>query len=383
MVEAPRFTRRKFLKAMGVGIVAGVITYAGAERAKENFGGKQIETFTTGDVEVSYVKLIPEAGGNNADKAVFYLPGYPWEPYEATRLFPRQLANKFGWITFDVTARAIGEDPNSLYEKQADAIRQFLISQGIKEVTIAGDSEGAIRAANLAVSLKANNPEIKVNGIVLINPKGVYKEDAGDVARNFIRDTFQVTPKEKDPKGPQVEYIQLQFLTSLTKELGYYIVKGEFDRMADPFWGMSDVNPAFAKIEVPILFITSEKDVVSNPNKIFPESDLAKYMPRQQSDDEIIEYIVSSHKWEKMPEEVRDIFYESKQAFIEDYLRKYKITQEKIARYKARQGYLAKQLTPKSILVRTLLSSKHAGHVGLVTDRAGTTARVASRFFKG
>lgn len=116
-------------------------------------------------VNVSFVEFKPASSEKvNPTKAVLFLIGWPWEAKsETTWDQPRALADEFGVTSFSIDTRLNRMDPETLLH-EAEGIRQFVLSRGIKELTIVGHSEGAIRAVNLTSLLEQKDPQIQIDG---------------------------------------------------------------------------------------------------------------------------------------------------------------------------------------------------------------------------
>ena len=137
---------------------------------------------------------------------------------------------------------------------EAEGVRQFILSQGIKEVTIFGHSEGAIRAANLTNLLEENNPDINVNGVVLANPMGFYLQNFTELAKNFVLvEIAQVEPKQINPKIPHMP--QIKVLVELLQSLWQDIKAGKFKypwMFAQQMREMRRIDQSLSQIKAPV-----------------------------------------------------------------------------------------------------------------------------------
>jgi pimeloyl-ACP methyl ester carboxylesterase len=174
--------------------------------------------------------------------------------------------------------------------REAEAIAKFISEKGLTDVVIAGHSQGGSKAIDL-VSILQNNPDIQVNGLILIDSMGLYEQDPLALARGFAKDSIINTPKTltKKTQGVEGEWTQsLKALQAIVTGIGRKvrmsglsspsIVKSEVKAMAQ-------VNPRMKEIAVPTILITGAEDPISHPEKIIPPSEEAELVAQWESED--------------------------------------------------------------------------------------------------
>lgn len=327
-------------------------------------------------VERSWAKFIPEGGeSTDSNKAVFFLQGWPWKS-ESTTIWdqPRMLSQEFGVPTYAMDTKVDRIAPDALFI-EAEAIRQFIEQQKLKEVTIFGHSEGAIRAANLAVLLEQKNPDIKINGVVSANPMGLYPQSFfKELAPNFISEVIKVEPKEQNPKMPHTFQIWLRSMVEFAKS-----APKNPKRFAQEMIEMMKVNERLKQIKAPVVVITTEKDFVSDYRKYMPEAEIQKRMAEPQSMDDLRRY--AEGRFDSLPDQVKSR-YENKEAYVNTYMKKFE-SAEYMKKFRTREEIARRGRTRKEYLgIDVIVATKYGSHIGLPVERPNQTAHVVSRIFE-
>lgn len=300
-------------------------------------------------VKVSWAEFKP-ANKESVDptKAVLFLLGWPWQAKaKTTQDLPRWLANEFGQRSYSIDTQTATIDQNTL-NLEAEGVRQFILSQGVKELTIFGHSEGAIRAANLTNLLEENNPDINIKGVVLANPMGFYPQNFTELAKNFVLvEIAQVEPKQINPRIPHWPQIKVlvELLQSFWQDMKAAKLKYPW-MFAQQMKEMMRINSTLTKIKAPVLILTTDKDFVSNYRKYLPEEEIEKRSAKPVSEDE-----------------------------------KYRSTERKANMAEARVEYTKENILPQAGLVKVLIASRFGSHIGLPVERYKQTAHVVSRIF--
>ncbi len=251
-------------------------------------------------------------------RAVILLSGWGNTRLASMQDLPQAFADSTHSETYTMIPRteergqkSAGEDTNFLYE-EARAIAQFIKDKEIKEVTLAGHSMGADRAIDVAAILQ-HDPEIKVNGLVLLGPVGLHEKDPVDLAKTFVAHTAGVPfiapgvpqiPKEvKNSSAKDAPYIHglakdEAARRSPTEKTAAEIAKAgtwdgilsqvaEVGRSWGPgvsFWrrlssdiaDMAIKNPRMETVNVPIVLIAGSNDPVADHEKIMPTEEEQK-----------------------------------------------------------------------------------------------------------
>lgn len=311
-------------------------------------------------------------GKDNFDptKAVIYLPGWPWSANEEpTKEFPRRLANNFGFRCFNIDTKTSAENPQYL-NQQAQATLEFLKKNGIKEVTIAGHSVGAIKAAYLEVAAQ-NDADFKVKGVVIANTRGLDKIGLGELIQRFIKDAF-VTGKEyrkklrkTDIPDPSDRIIQGGLTASVLrniKERGAYI-----PLLLDQVKTLTQVDPIFGKIKAPVLLLVSEADMVSEYKRYMPDESVKKHMEPESSD--------------QLLREQAEVKSKGDEGFFRKYLNALK-NRINMARFsRGREKFLKNEVFKSAEKVKVLRSERIGDHNAVPGPRAEQSAHIISKIF--
>lgn len=300
-------------------------------------------------VKLSYSKFTPEGKETfDPQKAVIFLPGWPWSSHaKATWDLPRWLANYFGLNTYNIDTVTQTVAPNTA-NLEAEALRQFIESNDLKEVTIFGHSEGAIKAAELGFLLQQKNPQIMINGIVLANPMGFYPQSFPQLAKNFVFvEIAQVEQKQKNPSIPHMPQIRmmLELLGSIWQDVKATKLRYPW-MFAQQMKEMMRINSTLDQLKAPILVLTTDQDFVSNYRKYLPEQEIEKMIPEPKEGEP--------------PLDGQD---------------------KKIHAGKARRIYLREHLFPNANQIGVIVASKYGSHIGLPVERYQSVARVVSKIF--
>lgn len=246
------------------------------------------------------------------DRAVILMPGWGNTRLMTMNELSQAFADNSKSRAFLVSARSLeqenkmaGETPDFLYE-EAQAISLFIKDRRLKEVTLAGHSQGADRAIDI-VSILQEDPDIKTNGLVLIGPTGLYEQEPDDLKRKFLSHTVGVPftslagiPKEvKDASKKGAPYIRGlakndKERKSPSEQTAKEILKeGTWDgvmtnlgvlreswhkpfalrrRISSEIREMAKKNPRAEKIRVPITIITGASDPISDRERLVPKS---------------------------------------------------------------------------------------------------------------
>ena len=225
--------------------------------------------------------------------------GNPISPASDTFLvFMPGWAVDAGTKTAEVTGQAFAEAGNqrvftidtkpdrvvndTLY-KEAEAISRLILETGTKNITIAGYSEGGVRAIDLAVILQ-QNPGISVNGVILMESMGLYDQGSkkGFIGR-FLKTTLIDTPPEiiaqaiPGRKNSSTQPLRRGLTAGRDVPLG---VLKDFARTPKADYKKrinSQINEMagelnhLAELETPVILVQGVNDLVSNPGKVLPE----------------------------------------------------------------------------------------------------------------
>jgi acetyl esterase/lipase len=312
--------------------------------------GKREYEYQGNRIQVGFAKFSnPENPNFDPKRAAFLLAGWPMRhDTEVDWGQPRSLAEEFGLTTYDIDGRPIGAFKGSPIALEIEGIRQFvkeLQQGGIEEITIFGHSIGASKVVDLAVSLERNNPELRIN-LVLINPMGLTDKDFKEITKNYLVDAAKVEKYTKNPKritqNNKME-VNMGIVGSLLKDVRD--MKWRYPRLlADQIKFLSEMNTNLAKVKSPILVLIASEDPVSELGRILPKEEVEKLMSAPN------------------PEES---------------------SRESMARIgKARGNYLRKEVFPQAEHVGVIVVTKFANHIAFGIERPNATNHIIARYFE-
>ncbi|KKR80912.1 MAG: hypothetical protein UU73_C0002G0029 [Candidatus Daviesbacteria bacterium GW2011_GWA1_41_61] len=238
--------------------------------------------------------------------ATIVLPG--WSANlggKSVELLGQAFADQSG-ITYAITTRAEQVIPNSLY-KESQAIVKLIQEKGIKRVILAGNSQGGDKAINVAVilqELSKQDPEIQVEGVILMDSTGLYEQGKGELAGKFAADSLLGTPKTSGAAffrrlGEGIRYrtffrkfapdllskaiqagkvvdsgaVGLDVFLGIVKEMGRSRLEYP-KRIINEIREMGAINPRMSEVTAPIILVQGSMDPVSSPEKITPSRDV-------------------------------------------------------------------------------------------------------------
>lgn len=216
---------------------------------------------------------------NNRKKAIVYLPGWSYtEKAKSTEVLCQTLADYSHSPTFVVDTRAEQIVPDFL-AKNAEAVRQFIQEKGLKDLTIVGNSLGGAEAIHLAALVQKRNPDIKIDGLILLDSMSLYNQTAGEIAVNWAIDLVSTLNNLRNPPkfigdnklvGQSIKYLQDGTIEILKEVMRSHLISWP-KREINELQAMAEANPQIGKIKAPIVLIQGADDLLSKPKKIVPE----------------------------------------------------------------------------------------------------------------
>lgn len=343
------------------------------------------------NVRVSWVKFADNQENRelpSSNEAVIFLMGYPWQAKSETLwTFPQDLAKQFKVPSYNIETDLGRIDPNGL-SIEAEATRQFIEKQKLNKVTLIGHSEGGIRAADLATLLEQKNPQVQINGVVLMNPMGMYPELIRTLGKNFFVEVAKIEGQEKNPAVKEsMLRIMLDFAKSIGKDIkSAWGIKYPW-LVANQMGMMTRLNQSLAAIKAPVVVMSTERDFVSDYRKYLPQEGVSNRMEAKKTDEQLKQEVES--RWEKLPEKTK-ARYDNKENFVQYHMGKFKDDQytrqfrkrEEVARVgQARQQFLRETRLSKADNLAVVIAKRYGSHVGLPAQRSEQTAHVVSRIF--
>lgn len=229
--------------------------------------------------------------------------------------------------------------------------------------------------------MEKENQRIKINGVVLANPMGLYPQNFLELTKNFVITEPKIEAQETNPAVPHMS--QLEFILELAKGIGQDIQATKFKYPAmflAQMEQMRGIDPALTKLNAPVIVLTTDKDFVSNYRKYLPEEEIKKRTALPKPEDEVREWILKSEKWEHLPDEIKAKFG-SKEEFVDDYLKKFSTREAMANTSRARRQYLKEHKIPQAASTEFLLATRYGSHIGIPMERSKQVAYIVSRIF--
>lgn len=253
------------------------------EQIKQDFQNKPYEIEGT-KIDVSWKEFFPS---NNkeipGDEAVLFLSGWSAGRAETLSYLSQRFAEDSGKTALLVTTGTKKDVPDSLY-KQAEAIRGFIAEKGLKKVILVAHSEGGIKAADLISILQNENSNIDVQGLVLLDPVGLYKQNelkGVKFVAQFAQDTLLNTPinvTKNVLKSRLKDWSQFKKMLQAGSDIVFNIAKeiarakgiGYVPKLKGQIAEMIKANTHYQDVRCPVVLIQGTEDPVSSPKKIIP-----------------------------------------------------------------------------------------------------------------
>lgn len=158
------------------------------------FGGKKRYEVEGTGIQVAWKLFQPKEAADSQEaserkKAVVFLPGWSiTEQAKSIEILCQTFANYSRDAVYAVDTRTEKIVPDSL-TKEAEAVRQFIQERGIENITVVGNSLGGAQAIHLTALLQ-QNPNINIDGLILLDSLSLYDQTGTKLAVNYTRDMF-------------------------------------------------------------------------------------------------------------------------------------------------------------------------------------------------
>lgn len=253
------------------------------EQVRHGFRNETYEIEST-RVNVSWKEFSPTNKEAPQDEAVLFLAGWSAGTAKTLEHLSQRFAEDSGKKAFLVTTRPEKVVPDSLY-KEAAAIRNLIVEKGLKKVIIAGHSEGGIKAVDLIDILQKENQNIEIQGLILLDPVGLYEQRKMELVKKFSLDTAVTTPitlTKNLLKNPSLilKYLQASsdIIFNMAKEMAKTKVVGYPKKLLSQIREMAKANTHYADVKCPIVLIQGEKDPVSDHERVMPSAEDPKLL---------------------------------------------------------------------------------------------------------
>lgn len=335
-------------------------------------------------VEVGFVRFSgEEKPWYDPKKAAFLLTGWPMR-YDAQITWgqPQMLAKEFGVTTYEIDGRPKGSFNMDAIALEIEGLRQFateLEQNGINKLTLFGHSIGATKALDLAVALEQNNPNLRIN-VVLINPAGLYAQNIWELAKKYAGGAG-INAETKNPNRISQDFIPIlvDMAASIYKDIKDTKIN-IFKLWRDQKNKATQFNANLAKIKSPVMIMVATDDPVFPPEAVLPPQQVDQRLGPLSSDEQMNIWLQKQVKWEKLPAEKRTK-YGTEENFINHFISAYRRQEEMTRLKKAREQYLKEKLLPNASDVRVIVATKYANHIAFGVERPRPSSHIIARYF--
>lgn len=237
------------------------------------------------------------------DGAVIFLPGWSAGTAKTLDQLNQRFAEDSGGKSYSITTRPEQVIPDSLYQ-EARAIQKFIEEKGLKKIILGGHSEGASKAADLIDILQRENPDIDVEGLIALDPVGLYKQGRSELVANFAVDSMVKTPMTlvgenlrhrvirvkrafREPSGMTIKNALVPrpitkdvFLGTKRAISASLDIVGNMpkqlappNRLSNQIEEMAEENPRYREIKCPVVLVQGAGDMVSSPGRVIPDKE--------------------------------------------------------------------------------------------------------------
>lgn len=229
------------------------------------------------NVNVDWMRFLPETNNGEIikpfEKGVLYFNGWSMpSDAKSSEILVKTLAQETvkdgGSLAMSISTRAENISESSL-PTEAKAIVELIKEIGLKEVVLAGHSKGGQKAANVVAQIQRSEPDIKVDGLLLFCPVGLYEQGNLELTRKFWGHAFTQGLKSQSSKKTSGVYGTLT--KDISKEMIKEIKRSKLNypkRVISEIAEMAKSDPAFSEVECPVILIQGQNDPVSSPGKL-------------------------------------------------------------------------------------------------------------------
>lgn len=251
------------------------------ESIPEQAGKKRYEVEGT-SISVAWKSFQPtetsrQQEGHKQSKAVVFLPAwYITEQAKSSEILAQSFADYSHNTEFVVDARAERVVDDSL-AKEAEAVRQFIQERGLRKVILVGNSRGGAQAIHLTALLQEINPNINIEGLILLDSVSLYNQTGVEFGINLVRDMLNTQMGLLHPSrfvgSEKVVSQNRKYSADGIVEILREVMRSNISypsRIIKEIKSMVKANPHLGHIKAPIVIIQGARDLISDPAKIIP-----------------------------------------------------------------------------------------------------------------
>lgn len=237
----------------------------------QDIGSTTITTENGNDINIAWRRFLPQKMAPDAEgKAVMYIPGGVMQAKAVSvEDLPQAFADASSTLAFALDTHS--KLPQDDYREDMRAAVKWILASGIKEWIFAGHSNGANKAVELALLLKAlrgTDQEIKVNGLVLMDSTHMYDQNPAVLVANAVKVGVQEMIHEEPNKASRAGGPEM--ISALKERINYSGRMGYLKVFLNQLRDMSRVNTRVSEIDVPVVVFTSDKNPIANYKKVAP-----------------------------------------------------------------------------------------------------------------
>jgi pimeloyl-ACP methyl ester carboxylesterase len=168
------------------------------------------------------------------------------------------------------------DNPGEKVAEAAEAIRQFIKQKQLKNIIIAGNSLGGVKAMHLVNLITEKNRDIVISGLILINSGGLYEQSALTYpvmhVVDFLSTKDSIAQLAKNAKGKRT-------ITQNQQNYEQDAWQGLVNEPKNPLTAYNNLqevtrkHPGAATIRVPVIIVHGLNDLSFQHDKIMPNSD--------------------------------------------------------------------------------------------------------------
>jgi pimeloyl-ACP methyl ester carboxylesterase len=257
-----------------------------------NNEGQEKYEIRDNEIGLNWKRFLPDNNKSeelNSDSAILFLPGWSiTEKAESIKPLCQEFANYSKKQTYAVKTRAEKITPDAM-NIEAEAVSRMIVDKNLKDLTLIGSSLGGVETLHLAGLMADKNPEIKINGVVLLDAMSLYKQEIPALAKNYLKETVNTKKSLDNPpyfsEKDQVREQYKKYVQDGVSEKLKEIFRSNINypkRTLAQIKDMVKLNPYLSSINVPIVLINGEQDFLSQPEKIVPDLENKDYKEREQ-----------------------------------------------------------------------------------------------------
>ena len=227
------------------------------------------------NIVVSWREFLPDVNTNeplDPYQAVVFLTGWGYtEQAKSTVALSQALANYSHMRVYAVDTYTEQDYSHSLLI-EATAVKQFIDEKGLREKIIVGQSQGGSASIYIAAISEG------IEGLVLIDSMGLYKQHLGNFIINYARENINSMLMPQYPPHSDIDALnainaasskdglaEIQRQMRLARGFHHYL-----KRVLNEIQQMLIVNPYSYIVKTPIIIVHGANDKISQPERIIP-----------------------------------------------------------------------------------------------------------------